>query len=52
MEQSIWIVIAIIIAVLVFIVAVTIISLAREGGIRSLSDLFNLSKYFEIFSKK
>jgi len=51
MEQTIWIVIAVTIAILDFIVAITIISMVREGGIRSLGDLFNLSKYFEILAE-
>jgi len=51
MEQSIWIIIAIIIAVLVFLVVVMIINMAKEGGIKSLQDLFNLEKFIQIFKK-
>lgn len=52
MEQSIWIIIAIVIAILVFILAIAIISLAKESGVKSLGDLFNLSKFLEIVGIK
>ncbi|MEM4772798.1 MAG: hypothetical protein QW678_03210 [Candidatus Aenigmatarchaeota archaeon] len=52
MEQTIWIIILIVIAILSFIVILSIISLAREGGMRSLGDLFNLSKFLEIVGIK
>lgn len=52
MEQSIWIIILIIISIITFAVILGIITLARESGIRSLSDLFNLSKFLEIVGIK
>lgn len=52
MEQSIWLIIIIVIAILSFILIVGIITLAREGGTKSLGDLFNLSKFLEIVGIK
>lgn len=52
MEQPIWLIIVIIIAVLVFIFILTIINLSSEKGIKSISDIFNLSKFLEIIGIK
>ncbi|MEM0480585.1 MAG: hypothetical protein QXQ14_00115 [Candidatus Aenigmatarchaeota archaeon] len=52
MEQTIWLIIVIIIAVLVFIIILVIINLSKEQGIRSIGDIFNLSKFLEIIGIK
>lgn len=52
MEQSIWLIIVIVIAILTFIVIIGIIAFAREGGMKSLGDIFNLSKFLEIIGIK
>lgn len=52
MEVPIWLVIALIIAVIAFIIIIGFLNLAREGGMKSLQDIFNLQKFLEIIGVK
>jgi hypothetical protein len=47
MEQPIWLVIAIIVAVISFVIILMILGIVKVSGLESLKDIFNISKFLD-----